>query len=73
MKSQLKCKAGSEFVERIRGSKNFSDKWHDDRRRQLKSGYAVNVCDHVQSDQHAHAMLLLKKQHAKFAGLPPSI
>jgi len=31
-----------------------------------------NVCDHVQSDQHAHAMLLLKKQHTKFAGLPPS-
>jgi len=31
-----------------------------------------NVCDHVQSDQDAHAMLLLKKQHTKFAGLPPS-
>ena len=31
-----------------------------------------NVCDHVQSDQHAHAMLRLRKQHTKFAGLPPS-
>ena len=31
-----------------------------------------NVCDLVQSDQHAHAMLRLRKQHTKFAGLPPS-
>ena len=35
VKSQLKCKACSEFVERIRGSKNFSDGWPDDSRRQL--------------------------------------
>ena len=31
-----------------------------------------NVHDHVQSEQHAHAMMLLKKQYAKSAGLPPS-
>ena len=30
-----------------------------------------NVCDHVQSDQHAHT-LLLKKQRAKSTRLPPS-
>ena len=35
VKIQLKRKACSEFVQRIRGSKNFSDKWPDDRRRQL--------------------------------------
>ena len=33
---------------------------------------ASNVRDHVQSDQHAHAVMLLKKQHTKSAGLPPS-
>ena len=31
----------------------------------------VNVCDHVQSDQHVHTMVL-KKQRAKYARLPPS-
>ena len=35
VKSQLKSKACSEFVEGIHGSKKFSDKWPDDRRRQL--------------------------------------
>ena len=35
VKSQLKSKVCSEFVEGIHGSKKFSDKWPDDRRRQL--------------------------------------
>lgn len=66
--NQLKCKVCSDFAERIRGSKNFSDKWIIG----ADSVRLSNVCDHAQSDQHAHAMLLLKKQHAKSAGLPPS-
>ena len=65
--SQLKCKVCSEFVDRIRGSKNFSDKWIVG----ADSVRVSNVRDHVQSDQHAHAMMLLKKQRAKSAGLPP--
>ena len=28
------------------------------------------VCDHAQSDQHSHAMLFLRKQQAKSAGVP---
>ena len=66
--SQLKCKVCSEFVDRFRGSKNFSDKWIVG----ADSVRVSNIRDHVQSDQHAHAMLLLMKQRAKSAGLPPS-
>ena len=66
--SQLKCKVCCKFVERIRASKNFSDK-------KIVGADSVrvsNVRDQVQSDQHAHAMMLLKKQLAKSAGLPLS-
>ena len=66
--SQLKCRVCSEFLDRIRGSKNFSNKWIVG----ADSVRVSNVCDHVKSDQHAHAMMLLKKQHAKSAGLRPS-
>ena len=31
-----------------------------------------NVRDHTKSDQHSHAMELLKKQHLQSAGLGPS-
>ena len=68
MVSQLKCKVCSEFMDRIRGSKNFSDKWIVG----ADSVRVSNVRDHVQSNQHAHAMMLLKKQRAKSAGLSPS-
>lgn len=66
--SQLKCKVCSEILDRIRGRRNFSDEW-------IVCTNLVrvnNICDHVQSDQHAHAMMVLKKQHVKSAGLPPS-
>ena len=46
--SQLKCKACSDFVDRIRGSKNFSDKWIVG----TNSVRANNVHDHVQSNLH---------------------
>ena len=66
--SRLKCRVCSEFVDRIRGSKNFSDKWIVG----ADSVRVSNIHDHAKSGQHAHAMMLLKKQHAKSAGLPPS-
>ena len=66
--SQLKCKVCCKFGERIRASKNFSDKWIVG----ADSARVSNVRDHVQSDQHAHAMMLLKKQCVRSAGLPPS-
>ena len=66
--TQLKCKVCSDFVERIRGRKNFSDKWIVG----ADSLRVSNVRDHAQNDQHTHAMSLLKKQRAESAGLGPS-
>ena len=66
--SELKFKVCSEFVDTICGSKNFSDKWIVG----IDSVRVSNVHDHVQSDRHAHAIMLLNKQRAKSAGLPPS-
>ena len=63
--TQLKCKVCSEFVERIRGRKNFSDKWIVG----ADSVRVSNVRDHAQNDQHTHAMSLLKKHRAESAGL----
>ena len=65
--SQLKCKVCIDFADRIRLSKNFSDKWIVG----ANSVRISNVCDHAQSDQHGHAMLLMRKQQSKAAGLPP--
>ena len=66
--TKLKCKVCVEFVEKIKGRKNFSDRW-------IVGAYSVrisNVCDHTKSDQHSHAMVLLKKQRSQSAGLGPS-
>ena len=65
--SQLKCKVCVDFADRIRSSENFSDKWIVG----ADSVRISNVRDHALSDQHGHAMLLLRKQQAKAAGLPP--
>ena len=64
---KLRCKVCAEFVDKIRG-KNFSDKW-------ISGADFVrtsNVCDHARNDQHAHAMLLLKKRRAESSGLGPA-
>ena len=62
---KLKCKACSEFVDRIRSRKNFSDKWIIG----ADSVRISNVRDHAQNNQHVHAMSLLKKRNAEGAGL----
>ena len=66
--TKLKCKVCAEFVEKIKGRKNFSDRW-------IVGAYSVtisNVRDHTKSDQHSHALALLKKQRSQSAGLGPS-
>ena len=55
----------TEFVDRIRGRKHFSDKWICG----ADSVRTSNVCDHAHNDQHMHAMSLLKKQRAEASGL----
>ena len=66
--ARLKCKVCTEFVDKIRGRKNFSDKWIVG----ADSVRISNVHDHARNNQHAHAMSLLAKQHSQSAGLGPS-
>ena len=56
MVHKLKCKACTEFVDRIRGSRNFSDKWIVG----ADSVRLSNVRDHAQNNQHLRAMSLLR-------------
>ena len=65
MVHKLKCKACTEFVDRIRGSRNFSDKWIVG----ADSVRLSNVRDHAQNNQHLRAMSLLRKRCAESAGL----
>ena len=60
----LKCKVCNEFVNKIKGRKNFCEKWID-------SVCISSVRDHARNNQHVHAMSLLRKQHSKSAGLGP--
>ena len=62
---RLKCKVCTEFVDKIRGRKNFGEL-------RVDSVRISNVRDHAQNNQHAHAMSLLKKQRSQSAGLDPS-
>ena len=62
MVHKLKCKACTEFVDKIRGSRNFSDKWIVG----ADSLRLSNVRDHA---QNSHAMSLLRKRSAKSTGL----
>ena len=49
---KLKCKVCADFADRIRGQKNFSNKWIVE----ADSVSIGNVCDHARNDQHAHAI-----------------
>ena len=62
---KLKCKVCTEFVDKIRGRKHFSNKWICG----ADSVSTSNVRDHSHNDQHSHAMSLLKKQRAEASGL----
>lgn len=65
--ASLKCKACAEFVDKIRGRKNFSDRWIVG----ADSVRISNIRVHARNDQHTHAMTLLKKKRAQSAGLGP--
>ena len=62
---RLKCSVCSKFKANIRGRRNFSERWIIG----ADSVRTSNVKDHAQSDQHAHAMLLLRKEQGRAAGL----
>ena len=61
---RLRCSVCSKFKASIRGGRNFSERWIVG----ADSVHASNVKDHAQSDQHAHALLLLKKEQGRAAG-----
>ena len=58
----------TKFVDKVRGRRNFSDKWICG----ADSVRTSNVRDHAHNDMHTHAMSLLKKQRAEASGLGPA-
>ena len=62
--TKLKCRVCTKYKEKIAGRKNFSDKWING----AHSVRTTNIVDHAKSDQHLHAMNILKKEAAKGQG-----
>ena len=62
---KLKCKVCVQYQSSIEGRRNYSDKWISG----ANSVRTSNIRDHSRSDQHAHAMLLLRKSQAQARGL----
>ena len=62
--TKLKCRVCTKFKDRIIGRKNFSDKWVSG----ADSVRTTNVLDHAKSDQHVHAMNLLRREQALAQG-----
>ena len=54
----------AKYRDRIVGRKNFSDKWVNG----ADSVRTTNVLDHAKSDQHVHAMNLLRREQARAQG-----
>ena len=57
---KLKCRVCTKYVDKIRGRKNFSDKWLCG----ADSVRTSNVRDHTHNDQRTYVMSLLKKERA---------
>ena len=55
------------FQPKIAGRRNYSNKWIVG----ADSLRTSNIKDHARTDQHNHAMLLLKKEQSSSAGLGP--
>lgn len=66
--TKLACKVCRKFESKISGRRNYSEKWVVG----AKSVQTSNIKDHAQTDQHKHAMMLLKKEYAQSSGLGPS-
>lgn len=65
---KLKCKVCVQFQSKIERRRNYSDKWISG----TDSVRTSNIRDHSRSDQHVHAMMLLKKSQAQSKGLDAS-
>ena len=65
---KLMCKVCIQFESKIARRRNYSDKWISG----ASSVRTSNIRDHSKSDQHAHAMTLLKQSQARSKGLDAS-
>jgi hypothetical protein len=65
---RLKCKVCIQFQSAIESRRNFSSKWISG----ADSVRTSNIKDHSHSDQHAHAMMLLRKSQAQSRSLDAS-
>lgn len=61
---KLRCSVCVQYQSRIEGRRNYSSKWIDG----ADSIRSSNIKDHSRSDQHAHAMMLLKRDKARAEG-----
>ena len=61
---RLKCSVCTRFRSRIMHRRNFSDRWIVG----ADSVRTSNIRDHAHSEQHDHAMSLLKQESAKAEG-----
>ena len=68
MVDKLKCKVCIQFRSKIESRRNYSDKWVSG----TDSVRTSNIRDHSHLDQHVHAIVLLRKSHAKSRGLDAS-
>ena len=66
--SALCCEICTKYHDRIKGRKNFNEKWITG----AESLRSSNVLDHARSEQHKHSMMLLKKEQARSKGLDPT-
>ena len=65
---KLRCKVCIKYQLSIESRRNYSDKW-------ILGADSIrnsNIRNHARSDQHAHAMLLLRKSQAQSKGLDAS-
>ncbi len=65
MVSTLTCSVCTKYAEKIKGRRNFNEKWITG----AESIIISNVIDHARSDQHKHAMMLLRIDQARSLGL----
>ena len=62
--TKLLCSVCKKFRARIEHRRNFSERWIIG----ADSVRTSNIRDHSRADQHVHAMMLLKKEHASSSG-----
>ena len=63
--TKLSCSVFAKYQDKIKGRKNFSDKWITG----AESLRTLNIIDHAQCKQHKHTMTLRRKEQAQSKGL----